>query len=70
MPSALLHERLALPAVWVHPATAAERNLQSKARLIYEDEAVEVSVQLDEQTPPGVALLPRSVGLLGYWLEA
>ncbi|MEJ5201881.1 MAG: molybdopterin-dependent oxidoreductase, partial [Anaerolineales bacterium] len=70
LPSALLHERLVQPAVWVHPTTAAEHKLQSKARLIYEGEAVEVAVLLSEQTPPKVALLPRSVGLLGYWLEA
>lgn len=70
LPSALLHERLAKPAVWVHPATAAEHGIRDKARLVYEGEAVEAAVQLDEQVPQGIALLPRSVGLLGYWLEA
>lgn len=70
LPSALLHERLTKPEVLVHPTTATEHGIRDKARLLHEDEAVEVAVRLDEQVPQGIALLPRSVGLLGYWLEA
>jgi NADH-quinone oxidoreductase subunit G len=64
-PSVLLHAHLAGPELRLHPQTAAGLGLQdlAAAELALAGKSYSITVKLDEALPPGVATLPRSVGV-------
>ncbi len=64
-PSRLLAPRVAPKALWLNPQTAGQMGLDGgqSVAITLGGAAAAVAVQLDEEVPLGVALLPRSVGL-------
>jgi hypothetical protein len=66
LPSRLLHPRLAKPALFLHPETAAWLGLGEGVPVQFDAGAkviLTVPLSLDEALPLGVAALPRSAGL-------
>lgn len=60
-PSALLHKRIGARRVILNPASGLEQGAQ--VLLEWEGHQVEVTVELDENVPAGVGLVPRSMGI-------
>jgi NADH-quinone oxidoreductase subunit G len=65
MPSGLLHQRIPLPFITLHPDEAARVNILDGdwAKLQLDGFTSEVIVHVNNQIPPGVALIPRSLGI-------
>jgi NADH-quinone oxidoreductase subunit G len=65
MPSTLLHNRIAKPEVWLHPATIADLQLavDENVSIPLGESSVTVAVKQEETLPEGVALFPRSAGI-------
>ena len=65
LPSKLLHQRLAQPAIWLHPETAAAFGLQDRMMfpVTLSGHTQDVSIRVDDTLPVGVGLVTRSVGL-------
>ncbi|NPV85333.1 MAG: NADH-quinone oxidoreductase subunit NuoG [Anaerolineae bacterium] len=63
--SNLLHQRLAHPTLTMHPKTAEAYQLSrgQTAVMLLEKTPYRVEIDLDEDLPHGIALLPRSVGI-------
>ncbi|MHB8856276.1 MAG: NADH-quinone oxidoreductase subunit NuoG [Bellilinea sp.] len=64
MPSTLLHQRLADKVLHLHPRTAEKLGLNADSDVLVaaNNWTVEARIQLDENVPVGVALVPRSTG--------
>lgn len=64
-PSAILRQRIAQPALWLHPATASALHLaaESQVSIVLEGKEYRLPVRLDDALPPSVALVPRSTGI-------
>ncbi len=60
-----LQMRIARPALWLHPATAAALHLPEDTciTLALEGQEVLLPLQLDDTIPPSVGLIPRSTGI-------
>jgi NADH-quinone oxidoreductase subunit G len=65
MPSGLLHQRIPLAYIAVHPDEAAGLNISDGnwVKLQLDGFSAEVIMHVNEQVPPGVALIPRSLGV-------
>jgi NADH-quinone oxidoreductase subunit G len=65
MPSRLLHHRIPLAYLAVHPDEAARLNITDGdwVKLQLDGFTAEVILHVNEQVPPGVALIPRSLGV-------
>jgi NADH-quinone oxidoreductase subunit G len=65
MPSGLLHHRIPLAYISVHPEEAGKLNLMDGnwVKLQLDGFTAEVILKVNEQVPPGVALIPRSLGV-------
>lgn len=63
--TAILSQRIAARAVWLHPQTAMDLGLDSADQVEIQLNAATVcaGLQLDETVPRGVGLVPRSVGI-------
>ncbi|MHB0988952.1 MAG: NADH-quinone oxidoreductase subunit NuoG [Bellilinea sp.] len=64
MPSTVLHQRLADKVLQLHPRTAEKLSLSADGDVLVaaNNWTVEACIQLDENVPVGVALVPRSTG--------
>ncbi len=64
IPSTLLHQRLADKVLQLHPRTAEKLGLSADGDVTVaaNNWTVEACIQLDENVPVGVALVPRSAG--------
>ncbi|MFZ6026370.1 MAG: NADH-quinone oxidoreductase subunit NuoG [Chloroflexota bacterium] len=64
-PSTLLHDRIG--SVWaaLHPADAASLGLAAGEQIVMalRDQTFEIPIRLDDGVPPGVVLIPRSMGI-------
>jgi NADH-quinone oxidoreductase subunit G len=65
MPSGVLHQRIPLTYIEVHPDEAARLNILDGdwAKLQLDGFTAQVIVHVSELVPPGVALIPRSLGV-------
>ena len=65
LPSRLIHQRLAQPAIWLHPETAAAFGLADGMafQVTLSGHTQNVMIVVDDTLPVGVGLVPRSVGL-------
>ena len=63
--SALIQNRLAGPELWLHPETAGRLGLAELAQVDFtlNGSSTSVNIHLDASLPPGIGLIPRSVGL-------
>jgi NADH-quinone oxidoreductase subunit G len=59
-PSTLLHERIGEPCVWLNPGDVPN---SGNMRLTLNGEIIEALVRVDDSVPPGVVLIPRSMGI-------
>ncbi|OGN92978.1 MAG: NADH dehydrogenase (quinone) subunit G [Chloroflexi bacterium RBG_13_50_21] len=68
MPSDLLYHRIPHPYIAVHPDEATRINMMDGSRVYIELDGIscEVLLRLNEQVPPGIALVPRSLGVPIY----
>ena len=65
LPSRLLRDRQAQPAIWLHSETAAVFGLADRMKfpVTLSGHTQEVTIVVDDSLPVGVGLVPRSVGL-------
>lgn len=65
LPSELLHQRMASPVLWMHPATAAAFDLGGleQVTIVLSGHTTTLPLVLDDGLPVGVSLAARSVGL-------
>nr|BAL52550.1 NADH dehydrogenase I subunit G [uncultured Chloroflexota bacterium] len=64
-PSSLLHQRIGVPCLILHPGTAQREGVQEgdEVLIAWEGQEFQAKVVLDETAPSGVGLVPRSMGI-------
>ncbi len=65
LPSGLLNHRIPLASIMVHPDEASRLNILDGnwAHILLDGVPSDVIVRVNEQVPPGIALVPRSLGI-------